>query len=191
MRILERIKAICLKPKDEWQVIGAERTATPDLLKNYALPLAGAAALAAFIGNSLVGFSNNPLGAVRVPMASGFVASVVGIGLSLGTVYVLALLIEAFAPKFGSEKSHAQAVKVAVYAATPGWIGGILAILPPLAPLGLLAQIYGAYLLYLGLQQLMKAPADKALPYTAAIAGCWIVMTMVAARVIGNVAGVG
>jgi hypothetical protein len=186
MRIIERIKAVCLKPKEEWQVIAAERTSTPELLKNYALPLVGAGAIAAFIGNNLVA-----LGTVRVPVASGLAASIVGVGLGLAIVYVVALLIEAFAPKFESDKNRAQAVKVAVYAATPGWIGGILAMLPPLAPLGLLAHIYGLYLLYLGLQQLMKTPTDKALAYTAAIAGCWIVLAMVAARVIGNVAGIG
>ena len=191
MRIVERIKAICLKPKDEWQVIAAEQTSTADLLKNYALPLAGAGAAAAFIGNSLVGFSNIALGTVRVPMASGLVASGLAIGLWLAIVYVAALLIEALAPRFGAEKNHSQAVKVAVYAATPGWVGGLLSIVPPLAPLGLLAHIYGLYLLYLGLQQLMKAPADKALPYTGAIAGGWIVMTIVADRVIRNVAGIG
>jgi hypothetical protein len=191
MRIVERIKAICLKPKEEWQVIAAERTSTADLLKNYALPLAGVGAVAAFIGNSLVGFSSIALGTVRVPAGSALVASVLAVGLWLAIVYVAALLIEAFAPRFGAEKNHAQAVKVAVYAATPGWVGGVLAILPPLAPLGLLAHIYGLYLLYLGLQQVMKTPADRALPYTAAIAGCWLVMVIVASRVIGNVAGIG
>jgi hypothetical protein len=191
MRIVERIKAICLKPKDEWQVIATENTSTPDLLKGYVLPLAGIGAIAGFIGSSLVGISNIATGTVRVPMVSGLVASVVGLGLWLAIVYVAALLIDAFAPKFGAEKNQAQALKVAVYAATPGWVGGILAIVPALAPLGLLAHIYGVYLLYLGLQQLMKSPPDKALPYTAAIAGFWIVMVMVAARVIGNVAGIG
>jgi hypothetical protein len=191
MRIIDRIKAICLKPKDEWQVIAGEKASTPDLLKSYALPLAGVGAAATFIGMSVVGISNLTIGTVRVPMASGLVASAVGLGLGLAIVYVTALLIDAFAPRFGGEKNPAQALKVAVYASTPGWVGGVLAILPALAPLALLADIYGVYLLYLGLQQLMKSPGEKALPYAAAIAGCWIVMMIVAARVAGNVAAIG
>ena len=54
---MDRIKGICLKPKDEWQVIAGETSTTADLLKNYALPLAAIGAAASFIGGSFVGTS--------------------------------------------------------------------------------------------------------------------------------------
>src|SRR5262245_51686567 len=121
MAIVQRIKSICLKPKDEWQVIATETSSTADLLKNYALPLAAIGAVAGFIGMSFVGITIPLIGTVRTPIGSGLVGAIVRLGLSLGGVYILALIIDALAPKFGGEKNSAQALKVAVYSFTPGW----------------------------------------------------------------------
>ncbi len=70
-------------------------------------------------------------------------------------------------------------MKVAVYSYTPAWIAGVLQIFPPLSVLGVLAGLYGIYLLYLGLPHLMKAPQDKAVGYTAVVVVCAIVLTIV------------
>ena len=84
-------------------------------------------------------------------------------------MFVLGLIIDALAPKFGSEKNSAQALKVAVYSFTPGWAVGVVRILPSLGILAGLASFYGIYLLYLGLPRLMKSPQEKAVVYTLVV----------------------
>jgi len=179
----QRIQNICLKPKQEWDAIAGEPTSTPDLLKNYALPLAAIGAVAGFIGNTFVGRD--------APIGSGLVAAILSMAISLGAVYAIARIIDAFAPRFGGEKNAPQAFKVAVYSATPLWVAGVLAIVPTLGRLVWLAFFYSLYVLYLGLQRLMKSPPEKVLGYTAAIGGCWLAILVVEISVIGSFLGEG
>jgi len=178
-RIVQRIKGICLKPKDEWQLIAAESSSTADLLKNYALPLAAVGAVAGFIGMSFLG----------ARLVSGLVGAIVQVALALVGVFVLSLIIDALAPKFGGEKNSAQALKVAVYSFTPGWVASVLTIVPALAPLAGLAGLYGIYLMYLGLLQLMKSPQDKAAAYTVVVVLCAIGVFLVARLITRGVLG--
>jgi hypothetical protein len=191
MAIVQRIKSIILKPQEEWTVIAGETSSTADLLKNYALPLAAIGAVAGFIGISLIGVSIPFLGTYRAPMASGLVGAIVGLAVQLGAVFVLGLIIDALAPKFGGEKNSAQALKVAVYSFTPGWVAGALRILPSLGILAGLAALYGIYVLYLGLPRLMKAPQDKALTYTVVVVLCGIGIFFVTGLVTGAIVGAG
>jgi hypothetical protein len=81
------------------------------------------------------------------------------------SVFISAFVIDALAPSFGSEKNMGRSVQLVSYSYTPGWIGGLLAILPSIALVGTLAGLYGLYLLYLGLPKLKKTPADKHVGY--------------------------
>lgn len=191
MAIVQRIKGICLKPKDEWQVIAAESVTTSDLFKNYAIPLAAIGAVAGFIGMSFVGITIPMLGTIRTPLVSGLVGAIVRLVLSLVGVYVLALIIDALAPKFGGEKNAAQALKIAVYSSTPGWVAGALHLLPSLGMLAALAGLYGLYLMYLGLPRLMKSPQEKAVGYTLVVVACAIGIAIVTSVVVGVATPVG
>jgi hypothetical protein len=188
MAIVDRIKGICLKPKEEWQVIEGESTPVADLLKNYALPLAAIGVVAAFIGTSLIGVS--VLGAsFRLPIATGLISAIVTLALSLVMVYVLALIIDALAPQFGAQKNKAQAFKVAVYSFTPGWVAGILGIIPSalLGLVGLAALGYGIYLLHLGLVQLMKPTKEKAVTYTVIVVLCGVGLAVARSMIAGAI----
>jgi hypothetical protein len=190
MAIVDRIKAICLKPKDEWQVIAGETSTAQDLLKNYALPLAAIGAVAGFIGNSFIGRSF--LGyTVRTPVVMGLVSAALGIALSLAVAYILSIIVSELAPKFGAEKNRVQALKVVVYSMTPGWVAGVLGIIPALGLLGLIAMGYGIYLLYLGLLNVMKSPPDKAGTYTVIVVLCGIGLMIVVGLVVGGIAAAG
>ena len=191
MAIVQRIKGICLKPKEEWQVIAAESSTTSDLFKNYAVPLAAIGAVAGFIGMSFVGITIPMLGTIRTPLVSGLVGAIVRLVLSLVGVYVLALIIDALAPKFGGEKNAAQALKIAVYSSTPGWVAGALHLLPSLGMLAALAGLYGLYLMYLGLPRLMKSPQEKAVGYTLVVVACAIGIAIVTSVVVGVATPVG
>ncbi|HEY7373660.1 MAG TPA: Yip1 family protein [Polyangia bacterium] len=171
---VDRIKRICLKPKDEWQVIASETTSAADLLKNYALPLSAIGALAGFIGMSIVG-----VGLFRIPLATGLLTAVIDLALMLVLVYGLGLIIDALAPQFGAEKNKSHALKVAVYSFTPGWVAATLQIIPVLSVFWLIGLGYGIYLMHLGLAQLMKPAKDKAVIYTVVVAVCAFVLVFV------------
>jgi hypothetical protein len=183
--IVERAKDICLQPATEWSVIAGESDTPKTLLTGYAAPLAAISAVAGFIGGSIVGRTLPFVGSYRVPIVSGVTTMIVTFVLAIVGVYVLSLIINALAPNFGGQSDSLQALKVAVYSYTPAWLGGVLLVLPGLGVLTLLASLYGLYLLYLGLPRLMKSPPDKALPYTAVVVVCAIVLSIVVAVVGG------
>ena len=178
MNLVERVKKILLQPKQEWGVIAAEPHTVQGLYTNYVMILAAIPAVAGFIGTCLIGFGMFGT-TYRVPIATGIAAMVLGYVLSLGSVYLLALVIDALAPNFGAEKNFMQALKVAAFAPTASWVAGIFYLLPTLAILAVIGALYSLYLLYAGLGPLMKAPEDKLVPYTVVVILVAIVLTVV------------
>ncbi len=178
MNITERIKGILLSPKEEWQTIAGETTTISELYKNYIILLAAIGPVTSFIGMSLVGVSLPTGGTLRVPITTGITSAVVQYGLTLVSVYALAFIIDALAPTFSGEKNIGQALKLATYSYTPGWLVGIFALIPSLGIFGILG-LYGLYLLYLGLPVLMKSPKEKSMGYTVAVIIAAIVIFVV------------
>jgi uncharacterized protein YqgC (DUF456 family) len=125
-------------------------------------------------GQSFLGVTYRP------SIVAALSTAIVSYVLTLIGVYVVALVIDGLAPSFGAVKDRTQAFKVAAFGATAGWVIGIVGLIPALGVLGLLG-LYSLYLIYLGLPVLMKAPADKAMGYTAVIVG----VTVVAALILG------
>ncbi len=185
MNLIERVKNIILSPKSEWEVIAAEKSTVQDLYVNYALILVAAAALAEFIGRSMVGFS--VLGAhFRTPMGSALVGFILRIVLTLAGVFVLAYIIDALAPSFGGEKDIIASHKLAVYSSTPAWVGGLLMIIPPLGLLGILFALYGIYVFYLGATPVKKVPSDKSAVFTLVVILISIVIYWVVGLIVGS-----
>ena len=174
MNLVQRVQDILLKPKETWPVIEAEPTDAATLFKQYVVILAAIPVVASFIGMSLVGVGAFGVH-VRVPILSGLVSAVLSYAVSLAMVWVLALIVDALAPSFGGTKNPLNALKVVAYSMTPGFVAGVLNLLPALSVLGILAALYGIYLLYIGLPVLMKCPPDKAIGYTAVVTICGIV----------------
>ncbi len=174
MNLVQRAQDILLKPKATWPVIDAEPADAASLYKSYVMILALIPAVAGFIGLSLIGIGAFGVN-FRVPIVSGLAHMVVGYVMSLVMVFVLALIVDAMAPTFEGTKSQISALKLAAYASTAGFVGGIFSLLPALSILGALAALYGIYLFYTGLPVLMKCPPDKAIAYTAVVVVCAIV----------------
>jgi len=164
MNIVQRVKDIILKPTDTWAQIKTEQTTIRELYTSYAMILAAIPPIASFIGMSLLGYSFFRF-SYRLSFGWGISHAVVSYILSLVGIYVVALIINALAPNFGSQKNMINAMKVAVYSWTPSWIAGILMIIPALAPIAMLLSLYSLYLFYLGLPILMDTPKDKAMGY--------------------------
>jgi hypothetical protein len=191
MDTITRAKNICLTPATEWPVIASEQTPPAALLRGYVAPLAAIGAVAGLIGGSLVGITIPFGGTYRVPLIGGVVGAVFTFIMAIVGVFILSLVINALATTFNGRQDSGQALKVAVYSYTPAWVAGALHVVPPLGVLAILAAVYGLYLLYLGLPRLMQCPEDKALPYTAVVVVCAIVLGVVTSAVGVAIAGAG
>ena len=188
MNIVERAKSVCLSPDSAWTAIAGERAETATLITGYVLPLAGAAAVAQVIGASLIGTSLGAFGTVRVPLATALGMGLGSLALAAVMVVVISIVIDALAPTFKAEKNRQQALKVAVYSATPVWLAGVLQIVPVLGVIGILGGLYALYLLYLGLPKLMKCPADTAIGYTGAVIVSAIVIGVAGSALVASFA---
>lgn len=184
--LVERVKAILLRPSPTWDVIAVEPATTRSLFTGYAMILAAIPPVAGLIGALL--FPAGLFGIVWRPNPLGLVIyAAVQYALSLASVFVLGLVIDALAPSFDGTKDKVQALKVAVYAATASWVAGVFALVPAIAALGWLLGLYSLYLLYLGLPRVMKAPAEKALGYTVVTIVVAVVLWLVCAAIAGSV----
>lgn len=183
--IIQRAKDILSKPKETWPVIAAEPATTQSIYVPYVVALAAIGPVAQFIGGQVFGFTAFGV-TYHPPIASALVSAILSYGLTLATVFLLALVIDGLAPNFGGQKDQVQALKVAAYSATAGWVGGIFGLVPALGLIGALLGLYGLYLLYLGLPVLMKAPQDKAIGYTAVVVIVAIVLFLIVGAVVAS-----
>jgi len=178
MNIVERVPAILLRPKETWPRIAAEPATPASIYGGYLVFLAAIPAICGFIGWTLVGGGMMGI-SYRMSLGAGLVQLVVGYLLSLGLVWVLALIVNALAPTFGGSKDFVAALKVVAYGSTAGFVGGVFSLLPALGWLGLLAAIYSIYLIYTGLPVLMHNPAAKSGAYTTVVVVCSFVAMIV------------
>ncbi len=176
--LVSRVKYILTRPKFEWPVIDAESASIKGLFTSYAVILAAIPAVATIVGQ--IAFGHRGLVG---PVLAGALSYV----LSLISVYILGLIIDALAPTFGGTKNPVKAMQVAVYSMTAAWVAGVLNVLPMLAWLAGLLGLYGFYLMYLGLPTLMKTAADKALGYTIVVVVAAIILNVIVFAIVGAV----
>lgn len=188
--LIERVQAILLKPAPTWDVIEGEQTSVKALYTSYIMPLAAIGPVANAIGSVLFGAGAFGI-VVRASPVSAIITAILFYVLSLIMIYVVALVIDGLAPSFNGQKNFIQALKVAAYASTAGWVAAVFGIFPALGLLALLGALYGIYLFYLGLPKLMKNPADKTIVYMIVIAVVYIVLTLVIGAIVGSVVSMG
>jgi len=160
MNLIDRAKNMIVSPATEWNEISSETPDTGKIITGFVLPLAGAAAVAAFIGYSFlwVGFFGSPT-------TWGLYFAITSLLQAIISVFVGAAVVDALAPSFDSQKNMGRSVQLIAYAYTPVWIGGLLAIYPPIAIIGMIFGLYMFYLLYLGIPKLKNTPVDKQIGY--------------------------
>lgn len=184
--IAARAKRLILTPREEWPRIDAQPMTVRGIMTGWVLPLAAIGPVARLIGGLTFGYGAFGIH-YRPSVGSAIATAVLGYVFALIATWILALVIDALAPSFGGTKNPVQAMKVAAFSATAGWLAGIFGLLPSIAFLGLLG-LYSLYLLYLGLPLLMKAPADKAMSYTIVTVIVAVVLFIVAGMLTGAVA---
>ncbi|HCY75919.1 MAG TPA: YIP1 family protein [Ignavibacteriales bacterium] len=187
MNLVDRAKNILITPKTEWEVIKNEQSSTADLFTKYAMILALIPVIATFIGQSLVGISLGPFGSYKISVSNGLIYAIVYYILSLAGIYLIAFIIDALAPSFGSTKNMEASLKVAVYSYTAAWIAGIFGIIPILGILGILG-LYSLYLMYLGLKIVKDTPQDKLVGYLVVIIIIAIIVYFVIGMIVAAIA---
>jgi hypothetical protein len=163
MDLITRAKGIIASPNHEWDVTRSEAPNTNHIITGYVIPLAGAAAIAAFIGYAFIGI--NVFG-YRVSGMNWGISQALSVFIgALLSVFITSLVVDQLAPAFSSEKNFGRSLQLVAYSFTPAWIGGLLAVIPALSFIGGLFGLYGLYLLYLGLPKLKNTPEDKRVGY--------------------------
>ncbi|MGL3821169.1 Yip1 family protein [Sphingopyxis sp. R3-92] len=184
--VIERAKNIILKPKETWAAIDTEPATVQSIYVPYVVLLAAIGPVAQLIGGQVFGYGAFGV-TFRPSLGSALGSALLSYGLALASIFVLSLIIDALAPNFGGQKNQVQALKVAAYSATAGWLAGIFGLIPALAILGILG-LYGLYLLYLGLPILMKVPEDKAAGYTIVVVIAAVVIFLIIGVIVASFA---
>jgi len=156
MNLVSRAQNIITKPKEEWLVVAQETPNVGGIITGYVIPLSLLPAIGSLLGGMffLGGFLWG------VPMAIVAILSAI-----VGT-YITALVVDAMAGSFGSEKDMGRSFQLVAYSATPAWVAGLLNIIPFLGFVTWIGWLYGIYVLYLGLEPIKKTPEDKKVVYT-------------------------
>lgn len=174
---------ILFQPGPEWDAIAGEFTTVGAIYKSHVLRIALVPALCQTVGNLVWGMPVPFYGRITVPLTTALQAGAAQYVLSLISVFVLALIINALAETFGGTNNQVQAFKVAAYGATAGWLAGVFALVPGGGWLQLLG-LYSLYLMYAGLSPVMKAPRDRTVGYGVLAGVAALVLYLVAAAVV-------
>lgn len=185
--IVERAKAIVLTPKDEWPVIAGETASQADILKGYVLPLAAIGPVAGFIGGQVFGYGAFGI-SFRPGIFAGLSTAIISFILGIVGIFILSMIADFLAPKFGGTSNRLNAFKLVAYGATASWLAAVFQLIPMLGVFGLLG-LYSIYLFYTGAGPLMKVPNDKAPAYVAVTIVCAVVLALIVAPITALVTG--
>ncbi|MGD2295678.1 MAG: Yip1 family protein [Candidatus Aminicenantes bacterium] len=192
MDIVARTQGILLKPKEEWDKIKGESLSVSQMFTSYAAILALIPPVCQFIGLSLIGRSIPIRGLTRYGFGRSLLYAIFLYLLSLVSVYVLGLIINALAPTFSSKQNQENAMKIAVFSMTPVWVAGVFYLIPFLGWLAVLGSLYGIYLIYLGFNStMMDTPADKVVGYVVISIIVAVIIMVVVWAVLGAIFLVG
>jgi hypothetical protein len=163
--LLARVRAIIMTPQVEWPAVASE--SGDALALRYIAILALIPALARLVGGWLIGG--------YTPFLPALVGAVLAYALSFVVVFAVALVVDLLATKFDGQRSYSSALRLTAYSFTPVWLAGIFLLVPGASFLVLLG-LYGFYLMWTGMPVLMRAPANRAMPYVIAVAVCAIAL---------------
>jgi hypothetical protein len=183
--VVRRALNLLLHPAETWDAIEAEPDTIERLFRHWVLPLAAIPAVGRMLSQLSFGsFEIFGIRFYRPNIIAVFGDALASYALTLISVYLLALVVDHFAPQFGGERSRTQAFKLIAYSGTAAWVSGAFLILPTAGVVfELLGIVYSLYLLYLGLPKLMRSAPVFNLNYF----GLTLVAAILMAVVIGSV----
>ena len=172
--IWTRARNIALSPTKEWGVIAEELATRRSIWVPYVLVLTALGPLAVVIGYAVAGFRT-----VEGPVWLLPISILVGWALTLLQLYLLAFVIEEAAQKFGGRPDRVQALKVAAYSSTLGYIGHAVGVIPYVGViLMLVCSVASLYSLFVGNYRLMKISQAQRVIATVCILGAAFFLTV-------------
>jgi hypothetical protein len=184
--IVTRAMNMILKPKTEWVNVYNE---TPDNSKSltYAVILLLIPAVCNFIAYGFIGVKM--MGYTFRSVSSGLQQGIMSFVGGVLSLYVTAIVIDALATSFDSEKNFGRSMQLVVYSMTPFWVGGVFFLIPGFQPLVFLIGIYGLYLMYQGMPVLMRTPQSKTAGYLVVSIIAMIVVQVIIMLILGVILG--
>jgi hypothetical protein len=165
MASLRRVANLLIAPAAEWTVIDREEVAPTRLALTYVAPLALIPTAAIIVALALLGVQAG--GQLhRAPLLDVSISAALFFVLTVGGVFLFALVVDWLAPRFGGARNYRQAFKVSAYSITAAMVAGILAMAPALQIFALLGATYSLYLLFLGAPRLMHPPEKSAVNFS-------------------------
>jgi hypothetical protein len=185
--LFDRAKAIIMTPNGEWPKIEAETKSEGDILKGYVLPLVAIGAIAGLIRSQVFGYGAFGF-SYRPGLVSSLVSALLQFVIGVVLVYLLTMIANFLAPKFGGQANRLNAFKMVAYGSTAAWVAGIFSAIPWLGVFALLG-FYSIYLYYTAATPMMKVPQDQAAGYTAVTMVCALILFFIAAPITAAVSG--
>jgi hypothetical protein len=174
MNIIAKAKGLLMEPGKTWDAIAAEPMTLGGVLTSYVLPLAAipsiGSAIGTFLGGNLPNFGE---------LLISYVIAVV-------SVLIMGKIMPPLAARFGATPDADAGMKLAAFAPTGAWLGGLALIVPSLGGfLALIGALYTLYLFYDGAQRLFPVAQIKArmLGFSAVLAS--ILLNMLIGLAVG------
>ncbi len=181
--IIKRVINLITKPNEEWDTIRNESITIKDLYMKYALILFAIPNVAMFFGMS---FSHTSI-TMALFWAIFFYAC------TIGTLFLMGVLIDVIGPQFGGSKDTLSAQKLAVFSMVPYALIGALMIFPfrfdSFFYSIMLLSLSSFYLMYIGLPKLKNITLqDKQIPFIAIMVVIWLIVIYIDFRLSGRIA---
>jgi len=174
MSIITKAKGLLMEPGKTWDAIAAEPMTLGGVFTGYVLPLAAIPSIASAIGTFLGG--NLP----NVPeLLISYVIAVV-------SVLIMGKIMPPLAARFGAAPDANAGMRLAAFAPTGAWVGGLALIVPSIGGLlALVGALYTLFLFYDGAQRLFSVEPVKArmLGFSAVLAS--ILLNMLIGLAVG------
>lgn len=181
-KLIERAKGIIISPATEWEKINTETDDNNSIVINFAVPLITLAAITTLIGSMFFNKQFSP------SISYSIVSAIITFGISIGSIYLSALIINEIAPSFGTTKNLNNMFKLVVYSSTPAYLAAIIANLHVSLGLIGLFGLYSVYLFWLGVSQIIKVPEEKKVGFVIvsflALLGVYLILALLVGSVI-------
>jgi hypothetical protein len=152
--VIATAKSVMLDPGSFWEKASSDTDSITAIYMNYLVYIAGIAALGQFLQFVSFGF------------VSALMLAIVFWACSLAAIYVVSLAARWLARKYDGNTTQENALRWIGYSWTPSCIGSALGFLPGIGWLvGLAGGVYGIYVSWIGISDMMKVSQDKHLVF--------------------------
>ena len=180
MLFFRRAFDLLLAPSATWPRIAEETTDARTLYPAFLMPLASIPACASGFGLSFVGYTADG-NLIRLTPLAGLTNALISFLLTLLAIDLLSRFANRLASNFGGQPDRNASLRLIAYSSTPALLGGLFAVIPQWAGLGLLPTLYAAFIMARGIPLLMHSSAERNLSYTSIL--------MIGALALGTING--